>query len=149
MWQCCCAASAASTGAAAPPAASPSATASAGTAADGDGGGIAEGAVADGGAPATVHSLTTDEVVTALTGLATFAGKSDAVPAYERLVMPRVRVDVSTQVAQGLLHAYRMMHEALLAPENGFEAEGNVVKPPEQVAALLGVEGEEGAHSIV
>lgn len=130
VWQCCCAAAAAAQ------AASPL-TATHGSTQHG-GGDETAGGSAEASALAALHALTTDEMVAALHALATFVADADAVPSYAQLVMPRVRVDVAMQVAQGLLQAYRIMHTALYDPANGFDSGEARVKAPEQVAALLG-----------
>lgn len=80
-------------------------------------------------------------VVDVMRALYELASRADAVPSYERLMMPRLRAEVSRRVAEGVAAAYREVVEAVADPESGYGgALAAALKTPAQVDALLGVQ---------
>jgi Conserved oligomeric complex COG6 len=86
--------------------------------------------------------LSADAVAAALTKLFVFASMADAVPEYERLSAPRLRVVVVRRVGEGLVAAYRGLYDALGDARHGYAADAvaAVRHTPAQVATLLGVQ---------
>lgn len=90
-------------------------------------------------------TLAEQTVVAVMQALYQLASRADAVPGYERLMMPRLRAEVSRDVARGVAAAYRAVFEAVAAPESGYGgACAAALRRPEQVDALLGVQEREG-----
>lgn len=76
---------------------------------------------------------------------ATFVAVSapDAVPEYEQLAVPRLRVGVAKQVAASLASHYREVYAAVEEPANGYLEQGGVSaikNTPQQTATVLGVD---------
>jgi Conserved oligomeric complex COG6 len=86
--------------------------------------------------------LSADAVAAALTKLFVFASMADAVPEYERLSAPRLRVVVVRRVGEGLVAAYRGLYDALGDARHSYAADAvaTVRHTPAQVATLLGVQ---------
>jgi Conserved oligomeric complex COG6 len=87
------------------------------------------------------EALSPDAVAAALRGLFIFASSADAVPEYERLTAPRLRVVAARRVAAGVAAAYRALYDALGDARCGYkgDARESVRHTPAQVATLLGV----------
>jgi hypothetical protein len=84
--------------------------------------------------------LSMDVVMAAMQDLFALATAADAVPDYEKIMMPRLRVVAGRRVAEGLLAAYKLVFDALHDTSNGFEVQEGSVKQPALVATLLGVQ---------
>lgn len=100
-------------------------------------------AAADGGARpplAADDGLSSDGVVAAMQDLFQLASAADAIPDYEQIMMPRLRVAVGRSVARQLVQAYELVFDAVRDPDNGFNVADGVIKPPALVATLLGVQ---------
>lgn len=88
-------------------------------------------------------TLQLSTIADALRAMFVAVSSPDAIPEYEQLAVPRLRVGVSKQVAAAVATQYREVYEAVADQKNGYSADGGVSaikNTPQQTATVLGVD---------
>jgi hypothetical protein len=86
-----------------------------------------------------LDSFSAEQIIAGLQSLFQHVSNADVLPRYEKLMMPRLRADVTKRVAAGLEEAYRAVYTAAVDPASSLSVSEGILKGPSQVAALLGI----------
>lgn len=96
---------------------------------------------ADGHSMSKDPALSLPTIADKMRALFVMASSPEAVPDYDQVVMPRLRVEITRQVAARIASQYRMVYDAIQDPGNGYGAgaDRGIKNTPEQIETVLGV----------
>lgn len=67
-------------------------------------------------------------------------GSDSSLPEFEQMQVPKLRSEVSMEVARSLADAYKVIYNVILDPKNGYADPKSLARhPPDQIRTILGI----------